>query len=966
VATYSFELKTPTTDGPGVESNVFTLSTSDGTTSSANATLTVNITDDVPAAITDRVELAGGSITPEKPNILMILDFSASMQGNNFSALKAGLTTLAEAYEARGGFTMEIVGFGGSATGVKSTNGTTFTPTTILSETFLFTTAAQVKAFINSIANTTTALDPWGPGSGTNYDAAVLGGVRYWDYAKSLISGETTGNSVAYFISDGAPSTTANQLDATQQSNWETYVNNNFSKSIAIGIGASAPADADLQTVAHTPGGPSGNTDDTIYGASTTDNSALIQALLNALNSVPTVSSGNLLPNDVPGADAPLTLVSVTYGSTTVTFNSTTTSASFVTAAGSVVINNTGGVTITGVTGNTTGLTDSISYIVKDADGDVATSTLVINQGVTLIGTNAVSTLTGSSYADVLYGGLGSDSMTGGAGADRFLFLKGQGSAADIDTITDFTTGVDSIVVQGSSISQVQVSAATVTGSGATTVRDYTVTITYIDGTANDTFKIKLTNNNSLTDGNKTGTIATPNGIQISSTSATIDGTIVGATLYIDINQNNQEDSGERLGVTDAKGHVEWVVDLGKLDVNGDGQYTLGEARAVQSGGLDVDTGLTYEINLYGQVGASIVSPLTSLLQTLLESGSSLASANAELAQHLGLPVGADLTSLNPIEGSHQVLVQNAAVMTAAVQFSELAALHLATDEGHASFAVFQAISTAITALSDGQVADFSDATLLQSISSHLGLSDFAGQDVVEFMVASQLALQHSIDSLQPGDNSLAAISAVQQLTQGSYADVLQSVATGDLSVHALDDLTHTLTAYSQGDISISQLSSFDHALNAANADDQITDLEFTQALTTLPGHTEPAALVLVADDVHALVDNFLTNLHTNDSDGTVLSHNDVVYELDVAVSAFITDHGITADQYHDIHQQVIDHIAQDLQDHGLVDSTAIQHDPAGHADGSDVIAALDTHFQDLYDTHVIHDVHVDDYSSHV
>jgi hypothetical protein len=63
-------------------------------------------------------------------------------------------------------------------------------------------------------------------------------------------------------------------------------------------------------------------------------------------------------------------------------------------------------------------------------------------------------------------------------------------------------------------------------------------------------------------------------------------------------------------------------------------------------------------------------TPLTSLLQTLLECEVDFGSVNATLSSRLGLPAGSNLTSLNPIQGSSEILGQNAAVMTAAVKFS--------------------------------------------------------------------------------------------------------------------------------------------------------------------------------------------------------------------------------------------------------------------------------------------------------
>jgi VCBS repeat-containing protein len=52
-ATYTYQLTSPITDGPGTETNVFTLTTSDGTVDSSPATITIEIVDDTPTAVND-------------------------------------------------------------------------------------------------------------------------------------------------------------------------------------------------------------------------------------------------------------------------------------------------------------------------------------------------------------------------------------------------------------------------------------------------------------------------------------------------------------------------------------------------------------------------------------------------------------------------------------------------------------------------------------------------------------------------------------------------------------------------------------------------------------------------------------------------------------------------------------------------------------------------------------------------
>jgi hypothetical protein len=567
----------------------------------------------------------------------------------------------------------------------------------------------------------------------------------------------------------------------------------------------------------------------------------------------------------------------------------------------------------------------------------------------------------GQEGNDIIAGGKGVDQLSGGTGADQFVLVRGEGSAAaataEIDVITDFTVNTDTIIINGNGTN---ISSVTVSAPSANI---YTITVAYVGGVT-EFFKVNLTNGAVLNDA--PGGVASTVGI--SGTSATIDGTIIGATLFLDINHNNQEDVGERLGITDAKGHVEWVVDLSTLDVNGDGHFTFGEARAVQTGGLDIDTGLTYEINLYGQVGASVVTPLTSLLQTLLESGVDYSSANATLSSRLGLPAGSNLTSLNPIEGSSEILGQNAAVMTAAVQFSELAARQLGTDEAHASWTVFSSISHVLASLPDGEVVDFSSTSLLSAIADQLQLHHLVSNDVMEFMAASQLALQHSLNDLPADADALAAVSAVQHLVQGSYAQVLGSVAAGDLAVHALDDLTQTLTAYGQGDLSLDQLQGFDQQLTLAGTDGQITDSEFMHAVSSLPDQA----------DIPSLISSYLDTIAQQaDSNGDGVADQspgsaELAYHLDSMISDFIDHHGLSDGVYASIHQDLMDHLAHGINEVIPGQDQDLAFNDQGHVtDDAAVLAALDQHFQDLVDHHssfdsvAYHDVPTPDHAGY-
>ncbi|MFO3490346.1 type I secretion C-terminal target domain-containing protein, partial [Legionella pneumophila serogroup 1] len=513
---------------------------------------------------------------------------------------------------------------------------------------------------------------------------------------------------------------------------------------------------------------------------------------------------------------------------------------------------------------------DTLNYIASHAD-ELGKETVLSNGSTRSGGHDTISggqgndqiygqegndIIDGGAGNDVIVGGTGNDTLTGGSGADQFVLVKGQGGAsvgaAPIDTITDFEVNIDKIVINGNNITGVSVSTPV--------SNTYTITVNYSDA-ATEHFKMTLSNGALLNDSGKTHL----NGVVISGGTATIDGTIVGAVLYLDLNANNQEDEGERLGITDQYGHVEWVVDLSKFDVNGDGQYVIGEARAVQTGGFDIDTGLSYEINLYGPVGSAVISPLTSLLQAQLEAGMDYETANAALVARLGLPEGTQIISFNPITGSGEVLAQNAGVMTAAIQFSEIAAIHYSTDEGHVSFAVFEAISKALLELPEGVVADFGDEGFLQSIANYLGLDALVTSDMIDYMATSQKALEASILTLAPGEDALTAISKIQHVTQGIYAQAIEMALIGYLPLDALKNMSAVLKAYADGDITDEQLNSFEDKLSAVIVnweDNNVTDASHQATLQTErtvdDSSVKSEANHEMAQEVNAVINDFM------------------------------------------------------------------------------------------------------------
>ena len=122
-----------------------------------------------------------------------------------------------------------------------------------------------------------------------------------------------------------------------------------------------------------------------------------------------------------------------------------------------------------------------IALTATDRAGLSASTNLTLNvkDVPTITGTSAADTLVGGAGADVITGGGGSDQLTGGAGADQFKFDQTPGTS-NLDTITDFVSGTDKLMLSVKIFKAIGTKAGAVTsaqfiqGAGLTTGQDAT------------------------------------------------------------------------------------------------------------------------------------------------------------------------------------------------------------------------------------------------------------------------------------------------------------------------------------------------------------------------------------------------------------------------------------------------------------------------------------------------------------
>jgi Ca2+-binding RTX toxin-like protein len=288
-------------------------------------------------------------------------------------------------------------------------------------------------------------------------------------------------------------------------------------------------------------------------------------------------------------------------------------------------------------------------------------------------------------------------------------------------------------------------------------------------------------------------------GASVSYGGKVIDPYVSGATIFIDYDNDQVLDSDEP-----------WTIS------GSDGSYSLTDSsgrsgQIVSIGGVDTETGLSVG-TMIAPNGATVVTPLTTLMQQMVASGgaSSVADAQAKLATALGLDVnGLDVTKTDPIavinEGGNGAN-QAATLLSTAVLVQNVASMISATLKGAgasgaaASEAAFSALASALTSqsgrsfLQDPQAVSgiISDAANNPAVSGSVDAAKVeAAQNAVATTIGNLSASMESIISAGNSEALLADLSAAARVAQrDAQANIESAVSQG-----TADSLTTTYSS---------------------------------------------------------------------------------------------------------------------------------------------------------------------------
>jgi hypothetical protein len=357
------------------------------------------------------------------------------------------------------------------------------------------------------------------------------------------------------------------------------------------------------------------------------------------------------------------------------------------------------------------------------------------------------------------------------------------------------------------------------------------------------------------------------------------DGYIRGANVYIDTNNNGRIDVGADIfvGVTDKNGNI---LIPGNL---------VGGTLLVQ-GGVNIDTGVANTAVLKAPKGSTSITPLTTLVQTVVEQqvaanpntvvdAAVIQTAMAQVASALGLTAalnGKSLTSYDPIaEG-------NTVVQKAAAQVATIVALASGGDAAK-SAEVMSSLSTKISNNGTAPAISLVDATVLNSIlPSSLSLSDAEKSKITAASTSISTAADITAISTAQGQSLDKTAAAKPTLDAPALTNKPEEVSVKVLFENKAIDGSSVIT----GDII--QLKDGSVALGAAAT---VTEVDLAAGFKVIK-----VSFADAADSAHSLTAS-ITDKAGNvspDSSGSVVTVDTAVEAPGVAAVA--TDNTVNAD----------------------------------------------------------------------
>jgi hypothetical protein len=276
------------------------------------------------------------------------------------------------------------------------------------------------------------------------------------------------------------------------------------------------------------------------------------------------------------------------------------------------------------------------------------------------------------------------------------------------------------------------------------------------------------------------------------------DGYISGALVFFDENRNGQHDNGEPSTFTNNQGAFQLAIDLSQYDDNNNNVLDPSEGVLIMQGGVDISTGLAFEGQFLAPVGASLATPLSSLIVAIVDLNPTFTFAQAQtsIKQGLNLSGSVNINTYDPIASAAQGDGASGQVFAAAAMVQDTVFTMtriLNTAGGGHQLDTIQAAGYHYIAnrLMLNQPVTLTNAdflkTMIASLQQSLNIAvDATVVDAWANSVANSNQLkQKAADSNNPAD-AVKQIAKTQLVTQSQLTDDLANVQSGKVDADEL------------------------------------------------------------------------------------------------------------------------------------------------------------------------------------
>ena len=265
-----------------------------------------------------------------------------------------------------------------------------------------------------------------------------------------------------------------------------------------------------------------------------------------------------------------------------------------------------------------------------------------------------------------------------------------------------------------------------------------------------------------------------------------VDGYIAGAQVFQDLDADGELDAGEPTTMTDTEGRFAL-------------EQTNDSARLVAVGGTDTSTGQALTSVLTAPAGSDVISPLTTLVQSLVETQASgdnpisVAEANEQLASALGLS-GSNLLELDPL-AALETNADQAAVYAVSAQVATVlatAAARASDDPAAASVAAAARLAERLLDARQGSTDAQADATAVladqAAIQAALEAAEVgSAQALAEQVVGANGRLEDAADTVGDADDAGAVQQRIDAVKRVIQTDLVAAIANPQTDVGSID-----------------------------------------------------------------------------------------------------------------------------------------------------------------------------------